>query len=159
MAQLDTVCLLSLRADLRKAHLPRRKTVFRQLGLSPNDRQFVPMRSPSRRRRNRAQGKIGRVLLVSPSCGQCACRNDSVGRNELENRQSWPKRQPTRHIIGRTIVNHDPFKIAERLRAQTIECTMDRVRTIICWCKDCEKNLVHLMTIALMTAISFREKT
>ena len=70
-----------------------------------------------------------------------------------------PSGNQLRHIIGRTIVNHDPFKIAERLRAQTIECTMDRVRTIICWCKDCEKNLVHLMTIALMTAISFREKT
>ena len=34
-------------------------------------------------------------------------------------------------VVGRPIIDHKPFEIAQRLRAKTVEHPMQRVRTIV----------------------------
>jgi hypothetical protein len=49
-----------------------------------------------------------------------------------------PSGDQSRRLVNRAIVDHQPFKIVQRLRAQTVEHAVKRMRTVISRCKNRE---------------------
>ena len=48
-----------------------------------------------------------------------------------------------RGVVGRTVVDYDPFEIAQRLRAQTVVDAMQRVRPVVGRRKNRELDIVR----------------